>query len=132
MFEYLPLYLSKYNHEIHNLRDKIESLKNDLSNNENSQSLMSMKLQDFSLSNHALISEKDTRIQLAQKCQIITKKWAHSHLKPSKINHNQIPNQCEKIIGGNFEEATVILKKIETEPSFPTQSELLTSIKLNL
>lgn len=86
---------------------------------------MSSKLRDVSFTNHELISEKESALQLAQKCQSITTSWARSHFKTTEIVNDQIPNPCEKIIGGNFEEVVDIFKHVETDTSVPTQTDFL-------
>lgn len=58
MFEYLHLVLLKSNQEILNLRNKVESLTNDLSINEKTLSLASSKFWDVSHTNHETIIEK--------------------------------------------------------------------------
>lgn len=96
MFEYLFIYLLKSNQEIINLRNEINTLKTELSNIDNSLSLMSLQLRNLSIINHDLNSEKDSAIEISQKCKSITMNQTHSHFKTSKFINDQIPYQCEK------------------------------------
>ena len=46
------------------------------------------------------------------------KNWASSHINVTKIINVQIPDQCEKILGGDIEGALSLTKVVETKQTF--------------
>ena len=59
----------------------------------------------MTLTNKLLNIEKYRAKSVAINLQSIFKNWARSHNKLNRIIDAQIPDQCEKILGGNIDEA---------------------------
>lgn len=55
--------------------------------------------------------------------------WVHSYLKLNKIIDAWIPYQCEKILGGDIDEACNIFKHIETESDFLSLNDLKENLR---
>ncbi|TLX68938.1 hypothetical protein E9993_23140, partial [Labilibacter sediminis] len=59
--------------------------------------------------------------------QNILNHWAKSHNNLSHLLSAQIPDQCEKILGGNIDDADKLIHETKTE--FPSDDELVKDFK---
>ena len=84
------------------------------------------------MTNNLIYKERDSAVLTAKNCESIIQNWTHSHHKLNKIINVQIPEQCEKILGGELDDAFEIFKKIEKEPNFLTPTELVKYFKSSL
>ena len=125
MFDCLRIDLSLSNQKNQTLKDEIIQLKHELKQTANELHLSKLECRNFSLANDSLHKEKDQAVLTASNIQSIINNWSHSHHKLNKIIDAQIPEQCEKILGGNIDKAVEIFKEIEKESNFPSPAELV-------
>ncbi|KAI3767018.1 hypothetical protein L2E82_17099 [Cichorium intybus] len=128
-FEYLCVCLENSNFNRHHLTLENEKLKNQLKNKDLDYSKLKIECRDLILSNKLIFEEKQAAENVTKNIQMIIKNWTHSHKKVSKLINDQISFQATKILGGDFESAVKIFKKVETESAFRSKEELIEDFK---
>ena len=108
MFESLHADLSRSNQLNRTLNNKITVLDNKLKQSENNLYISNVKLRDATMTNNLIYKERDSAVLTAKNCESIIQNWTHSHHKLNKIIDVQIPEQCEKILGGKLDDAVEI------------------------
>ena len=129
IFECMRHDLARSNNLNAALKTDITCLKAELKNTEDALKLSELKCRDYNLTNVTLHKAKDLAELTASNCESILYNWTHSHHKLNKIIEAQIPEQCEKILGGNLDKAVDLYKTVEKEPNFLSASELVEDFK---